>query len=161
MQLTQQDLFFFLKQIKIAEANSTAHSGVHAKALTDIWVDNQGNTTDSDGILYTSDSEGAQAALGNSLLPYGLRTVDGSYNNFMDGREHYGASGEPFYRWSDAHWVTGTGELPPGYPAGNEYETPGDVVDTAPRTISNLIVDQTPNNPAAIMAALQDAGYDG
>src|SRR5690606_29288197 len=30
-----------------------------------------------------------------------------------------------------------------------------------PRTISNLIVDQTPDNPAAIITALQHAEYDG
>ncbi|OYY00205.1 MAG: hypothetical protein B7Y80_08700 [Hyphomicrobium sp. 32-62-53] len=36
---------------------------------------------------------------------------------------------------------------------------PGDVVDADPRTISNLIVDQTANNPAAVFKALQDAGY--
>ena len=31
--------------------------------------------------------------------------------------------------------------------------TPGTVVDADPRTISNLIADQTLNNPAAISAA--------
>ena len=35
---------------------------------------------------------------------------------------------------------------------------PGDVVDADPRIISNLIVDQTANNPAALFKALQDAG---
>ena len=56
MNLTQQDLVFILKQIKIAEANSIAHAGGNAKALTDIWVDSQGRTTDSDGNPYTADS---------------------------------------------------------------------------------------------------------
>lgn len=163
MELTQQDLKFILKQIRIAEANSNAHSGDDAKGLTDIWVDNQGNTTDANGVLYTSESEGAEAALGSSLLPYGLRTVDGRHNNFMEGREGHGASGESFVRLNDPHWVTGTGSdsLPVGYPNNPEYEAPDDVVDTAPRTISNLIVDQTPDNPAAIMTALHHAGYTG
>ncbi|WP_295557663.1 peroxidase family protein [uncultured Hyphomicrobium sp.] len=35
---------------------------------------------------------------------------------------------------------------------------PGDVVDADPRIISNLIVDQTPNNPAIVFKALQVAG---
>jgi hypothetical protein len=35
---------------------------------------------------------------------------------------------------------------------------PGDVADANPRIISNLIVDQTANNPAVIYKALSDAG---
>ena len=38
---------------------------------------------------------------------------------------------------------------------------PGTVVDADPRTISNLIADQTLNNPAAISAALTYAGIEG
>ncbi len=159
MELTQQDLKFILNQIRIAEANSNAHSGDQAKGLTEIWVDSQGNTTDANGVPYTSESEGAEVALGSSLLPHGLRTVDGRYNNFMEGREGYGASGESFVRLNDPHWATGT--LPDGSTGDTEYETPSDVYDTAPRTISNLIVDQTPDNPAAIMTALHHAGYSG
>ena len=30
------------------------------------------------------------------LLPYGLRTVDGSYNNLVEGRETWGAADQPF-----------------------------------------------------------------
>ena len=37
----------------------------------------------------------------NPLLPYGLRTVDGSYNNLVPGREHWGASDQPFVRITD------------------------------------------------------------
>ena len=37
----------------------------------------------------------------------------------------------------------------------------GSVVDADPRTISNLIADQTLNNPAAISAALTYAGITG
>lgn len=67
--------------------------------------------------------------------------------------------------------------IPPGYAAGvnwlnqNQYAQPtpntsanpqaiqpGDVADAAPRVISNLIVDQTANNPAVIYKALVDAG---
>ena len=40
------------------------------------------------------------------------------------------------------------------------YAANGDVVDADPRIISNLIVDQTPNNPAAIAAALAAAGSE-
>src|SRR5690606_4044070 len=40
----------------------------------------------------------------------------------------------------------------------NDYGNPGDVVDADPRLISNLIVDQTLDNPAPIVAALEHAG---
>ena len=35
------------------------------------------------------------------LFPYGLRTVDGSYNNLTEGRETWGQSGQPFPRMSE------------------------------------------------------------
>jgi len=51
---------------------------------------------------------------------------------------------------------------PPGFPGSGtqtSYEqTSGYVVDSQPRVISNLIVDQSLNNPAAVMAALEYAG---
>jgi hypothetical protein len=52
------------------------------------------------------------------------------------------------------------------YTPGNDvdgpgtFATPGDVIDPEVRTISNLIVDQTLANPAAILTALQLAGVD-
>ncbi|MGY0793751.1 peroxidase family protein [Azospirillum argentinense] len=95
------------------------------------------------------------------LLPYGLRTVDGSYNNFGIGREQWGSSGQPFPPLSTGSPHQGSGSLPPGYPTNNDYGQPGSVVDVEPRLISNLIVDQTLDNPAAITAALQHAGLSG
>lgn len=98
----------------------------------------------------------------SSLLPTGLRTVDGSYNNIVAGREQWGASGEAFPRLTDPNWVEGSGTLGGApYPTNNDYGTGGDVVDGEPRLISNLIVDQTMDNPAAIYAALQHAGFEG
>ncbi len=98
----------------------------------------------------------------NPLLPYGLRTVDGSYNNLVPGREQWGASDEEFRDlYQDDTYAQGSGSLPPGYPANPNYGSPGDVVDADPRLISNLIVDQTLNNPAAIAAALDHAGITG
>src|SRR5690606_42162048 len=91
MKLTQHDLDFILKQIKIAEANSLAHSGDNAKQLTDVWVDPHGNTTDESGSLYDENSQGVELALGSSLLHFGLRAVDGSNNNIVEGRGQWGA----------------------------------------------------------------------
>lgn len=98
----------------------------------------------------------------SSLLPYGLRTVDGSYNNFVEGREKWGASDVPFAHLVDPKFIQGSGSLGGApYPTNNDYGAPSDVVDAEPRLISNLIVDQTPDNPAAIMAALHHAEFDG
>jgi hypothetical protein len=117
--LVKHDLEFILKQIKIAEAHSAG------TPLTDL--------------------------VESPLLPAGLRTVDGSFNNLGIGRESWGASGEPFLPLTDAQFGAGSGAFPPGfgYPTNNDYAAAGDVVDGEPRLISNLVVDQTLDNPAA------------
>ncbi|WP_192985248.1 peroxidase family protein [Pseudomonas sp. EggHat1] len=132
---TQSDLEFILQQIKIAEAHAAGAS------LYDL--------------------------VGNPLLPYGLRTVDGTYNNLVPGQEQYGSADqimprllEPEFRDAE-NGIDGAG-APPGFPGSGtqtSYEqTSGYVVDSQPRIISNLIVDQSLNNPAAVMAALEYAG---
>ena len=80
----------------------------------------------------------------NSL---GLRTVDGTYNNLLNPT--WGAADQQF-----------TELLPPEFrPGYNPSNDPNSVViDSSIRTISNLIVDQTLANPAAILTALQQAG---
>ena len=112
------------------------------------------------------------------LLPYGLRTVDGTYNNLVEGRETWGAADQPFPEMSSPQYVNeqddaqmfGTPANPvwltnnnytPGSATGSPMLAPGTVVDADPRTISNLIADQTLNNPAAISAALTYAGITG
>jgi Ca2+-binding RTX toxin-like protein len=139
VQLVKHDLEYILKQIKIAEQHA---AGTPMSELVD-----------------------------NPLLPYGLRTVDGSYNNLVPGREHWGASDQPFVRITDPNWrndldgdsiTFGAGS--PGqidFVDGNygQHGTPtdryglegGTLVDADPRIISNLIVDQTSNNPIATM----------
>lgn len=119
-------------------------------------------------------------------LPYGLRTVDGSYNNLIAGRELWGASDQAMPRMLDPNYlndadgdqqsmgpvsmgapqpVTNTdygvvgSPTNPFAPGGNGGHT-GNVADADPRIISNLISDQTLRNPAAITAALQYAGYE-
>ncbi len=90
----------------------------------------------------------------NPLLPWGLRTVDGTYNNIIPGREDWGAADQEFLRLLDRVDRTGVG------PGGTEtqYGQGGTVLDTQPRTISNLIVDQTANNPAALITVLTRNG---
>ncbi|MDB5798726.1 MAG: heme peroxidase [Paucimonas sp.] len=98
-----------------------------------------------------------------SLLPneraaMGLRTVDGSYNNLQ--HPNFGAADHAFPRVTPP--VLGQAENTPtgfGPPGTTSYQqTSGNVFDSQPRVISNLIVDQTNNNPAAVAAA---AGTDG
>ena len=88
--------------------------------------------------------------LPNSRVPLGLRTVDGSYNNLVNGQTDFGAADTPFPRVTETVYR-------PGY-AGS-----GNVVDPGPRIISNLIVDQTANNPATagLGELVTSPGLDG
>ena len=76
------------------------------------------------------------------LLPYGL--PDGSNNNLIEAQTSgFGAADRVFPRMTDP--VSRTAE------AGTSFaQNTGDVIDSRPRTISNLIVDQTATNPAAV-----------
>lgn len=135
--LVRHDLEFILQQIRIAEAHTAG------TPLTDL-VD-------------------------SPLLPYGLRTVDGSYNNLVEGREQWGASGETFLRLTAPVWRDeGDDVMPFGANmsvTNNDYGASGaadqfglgggSVADADPRLISNLVVDQTLDNPAAIAVALR------
>ena len=154
--MIRSDLDFILAQIKIAEADA-ANIDIVATGLVP-----------------------------NVELPWGLRRVDGSNNNLIPGQEHFGSADQPFKRsllqnfGNDADGDTiqfgppGTPPIPGvtlltntdyGVRAENTNPDPrgiqpGDVVDADPRIISNLIVDQTANNPAAVYRALQAAGLD-
>jgi hypothetical protein len=89
--------------------------------------------------------------LPNVIVPYGLRTVDGTDNNIYLTQSEFGAADNTFPRLTDP--VFRDAEL------GTSYaQTSGTVIDSTPRTISNLIVDQTANNPAAVAAADQTPG---
>ncbi|WP_374971080.1 peroxidase family protein [Terrabacter sp. BE26] len=145
--VTAGDLSFILKQINIAER--------HAATRT---------TAQPCGTLLNKPGDGIPDAeqVPDILTSYGLRTVDGSCNNLVGGRETFAASGVPFYRmvapeFRDAETVPGP-FASPARPAGSstsyKQKTTGNVVfDSEPRTVSNLIVDQTASNPAAVAAA--------
>ncbi|EJM69688.1 peroxidase family protein, partial [Pseudomonas sp. GM55] len=84
--------------------------------------------------------------LPNSQVPFGLRTVDGSFNNLVTGQSEFGASDNTFPRLLDPSFLSA------------DYAGTGTVIDPQPRIISNLIVDQTANNPAAVAAAAANPG---
>ncbi|WP_291160569.1 peroxidase family protein, partial [Ensifer sp. SSB1] len=161
--LNLQDLMFILRQIKIAEGNSTAHSGANAQDLRQIYVD-------ADGNVVSAGTPGAQLAIPDPHVPNGLRTVDGTYNNIVPGRETWGSADQAMPRLLDADYrddgdgdTMSFGPPMPGVPlpvTNTNYGTPGNVADADPRIISNLIVDMSINNPAAVIAALTFAGSE-
>ena len=147
--VTAGDLSFILKQIKIAERHSA-----------DFVSKNPVNP---------ADPEDCKALVGpgadqipDRLSSYGLRTVDGSCNDLVPGRETFAAADQPFPRLTTPKFRAAEGRpqgfFGPGDPgsASSSYaqKLAGNIVyDTQPRVISNLVVDQTSSNPAAIAAA--------
>ena len=133
--VTASDLSFILAQIKIAEN----HAGL---------------ATPSDpcaGLLGTGPNQIQSPLIGN-----GLRTVDGSCNNLQPGQETFGAADQTFPRLTTADFRSAETNPPmfgPPGPVTSYSQTSGSVFDTQPRLISNLIVDQTSTNPAAVAAA--------
>lgn len=105
-------------------------------------------------------------------LSLGLRTVDGTYNNLLPGQEQWGAADIPFPEPLGTNFrpatptafgppptpLTASSYAPMYKPNADPQDPTAIVVDSSPRTISNLIVDQTLNNPAAIVTALERAG---
>src|SRR5262245_49313566 len=129
VQFIISDLEFILDQIIIAERNAAGES------LLDI--------------------------LPNVEVPFGLRTVDGSFNNLVPGQSDFGSADGTFPRLTDpvfnpAEPVAFDPDGPAGQAVGNPTsyaQTSGAVFDSQPRVISNLVVDQTANNPAAYATA--------
>jgi Ca2+-binding RTX toxin-like protein len=148
--VTPGDLHFILKQIQIAEH--------HAATQT---PDNLCGT------LVGSRPD----QIPDRLTSYGLRTVDGSCNNLFESkiaedpsptRVHFGAADQVFPRLTSPKFRDAEGAptdffgpppAPPAPTASSYADKNKNVFDSQPRTISNLIVDQTSTNPAAIAAA--------
>jgi Ca2+-binding RTX toxin-like protein len=134
--LIKSDLDFILQQIKMAENHAA------------------GNPLLGTGPLQVS----------NPLFPYGLRTVDGRDNNLLPGQGNFGAADQRFPRLTSPLFreaevvpdLDGPGPMTSGPTHYNQ--TTGIVWDSRPRTISNLIADSTPSNPAAGAAAAQTDG---
>ena len=120
-----------------------------------------------DGIAGNADDRGICDALVGTgpdhipspLVADGLRTVDGSCNNLVHGQEHFGAEGQvfprlttPVFRDAEGSPANFFGPGPAGPPTSYTQKS-GFVFDSQPRLISNLIVDQTSTNPAAVSVA--------
>ncbi|MGL4404661.1 MAG: hypothetical protein ACRCT6_02810, partial [Notoacmeibacter sp.] len=137
----RSDLDFILDQIKIAEAHAAGQP------------------------LY-----GEGGLVPSYLLSHGLRTVDGTFNNLLPGQEKWGAADMPFpeplpldFRPADGTVFDPDGPGPaPAMPTQGDYSPSNNsgslVFDASLRTISNLIVDQSLGNPAAVLKALAAGG---
>ncbi|RPJ75602.1 MAG: heme peroxidase, partial [Acidobacteria bacterium] len=96
-------------------------------------------------------------------VPFGLRTVNGSFNHLVPGQTTYGAADQIFPRmitpplFRDAEPLDPDGPGPAPTAATSYTQKKGIVGDSHPRVVSNLIVDQTASNPAAVAAAGPDA----
>jgi Ca2+-binding RTX toxin-like protein len=182
--LNQADIEFVLKQIKIAEANANgiAQLNILLDANGQVISDPNATNPETGARYYTIGTfvpvlADQPRAIPDAQTPFGLRTVDGTYNNLIEGRQTWGASGQPMPRLFDSGgylndpdgdqvvFGAGTpgqvtlsnGNYTPGTPSS---VGPGSVADADPRLISNLIVDMSLNNPAAIVAALTFAGSE-
>lgn len=134
---SRTDLDFLLQQIAIADADSAAQQSGTFNALPGL--------------------------VGDPLIPFGLRNVDGTYNNLEDGQSLFGAADRVFPRLLAPEFRPGE-NIPAGFPgAGNPThynQKNGLVFDSQPRLISNLIVDQTESNPAAEAAFNNTVGSE-
>lgn len=136
----RSDLQFILEQIQISEA----HSGA-----------------------YGTPSQDLRGLIDNTRLPFGVRTVDGSYNNLVPGQELFGTADENFPSLLDQVFRNDAdGDNFFGMVTNTNYATTTSVADADPRIISNLIVDQTAGNFAAVIAnggndAVMSPGLDG
>ncbi|MBB5748402.1 peroxidase family protein [Micrococcus sp. TA1] len=163
--ITQGDLEYIIKQVEIAEAHAERTlKDPDASPLC-------GNDKRFDVASQTFFNAANKPCVGNPLLPHGLRTVDGRWNNLMTGQDGFGTAQETFPRLVPAQYADA--EVTPPFAPGNNTSAPGAatsykqtdgfVYDSAPRTISNLIVDQTTANPAAAQVAerVEGAGPEG
>ncbi|GAA1901965.1 peroxidase family protein [Lapillicoccus jejuensis] len=142
--VTTGDLAYILKQIKIAERHSMTRTPANPC-----------------GTLLNQPGDGIPDAeqVPDTVTPYGLRTVDGTCNNLKAGNAGLGAADATFPRLTTPSFRAAdpvTASFPVGPPGATSYAqtAPGNVVvDAEPRVVSNLVVDQTSANPAAVAAA--------
>ena len=149
--LNANDLDFILRQIQISEAHAYAEV----------------NQDTNYRLLCQTPTDRSGKCVPDAKLPFGVRTVDGTHNNIVPGRERWGSADNPFPRELAPFWRQADAPLQaPGAPAPGDtdmcdpgltcyaqWEPDHIVYDAQPRVISNLIVDQSIDNPAAMNAA--------
>jgi Ca2+-binding RTX toxin-like protein len=172
--MIRSDLDFILAQIKIAEADA------RGEPLLGTWIPNTElpwglrRVDGSNNNLFPGqENYGAADQPFPSAVPPEFTTGSGG---LAFGPPIFSSPGVPLYIPGVNGDATG---VPLGYIPGSNYLNsndygardpnanadpraiqPGDVADAEPRIISNLIVDQTLNNPAVLFKSLQVAGVD-
>ena len=165
LNISLSDITFILDQIKFSEAFAKRT----ANTLNESESANVVSPYDQTQCLSAADLTAAKnlqlygatglsnAYIYDAISPWGLRQVDGRCNNISTD-----ANGTFFKRD-----LGGTDQLfsriEPQTPSINGlYTNNGNTItDTSPRVISNLIADQTDNNPAAVSAAEDTAAILG
>jgi Ca2+-binding RTX toxin-like protein len=154
--VSESDLSYILDQIKIADAHATTQTVDRSAVVpgTNPFVINSTSKTD----------------IPNNLLQLGLRQIDGRNNNLTTGystwngfeylaggtvgKSTWGSAGQPFKRTTPVSYKGAFG-------SGGTRAGAGNITDNEIRTISNLIADQSSNNPAAVAAARPGAAEEG
>jgi len=140
--ITAEDLRFLFHQIEVARQHAITVSAAHP---CDTLIGPGPNQVNS-----------VSAPNGDPQLPVGLRTVDGSCNNLVPVPDQH------LFGASDVLFPRKTTPLFRAAEAGTSYtQTFGNVIDSQPRQASNIILDQTVANPAAVAAALNPCGSGG
>ena len=89
-------------------------------------------------------------------MSLGLRTVTGEFNNLVQGNTQFGAADTLFPRLVDPEFrEADDNPRIPGVNLTSYAQTSGSVYDSQPRTISNLIVDQTAEQPGRLRRGLR------
>ena len=182
LNITYNDLQYILDQIKMAEAHSdrTATSlsslSVGTARSTIIFpydVTHTDRCLTADDITTAATSAYGPTGLSGSYLwtaddPLGLRTVNGECNNISSVMAESSGTATP-KTGDTAAWGSAEQQFTRISPQANTSSTPltlsdvqkkyqnptAPVTDATPRQISNLISDQSLNNPAAIAAAYE------
>ncbi|MFP8881579.1 MAG: heme peroxidase, partial [Myxococcota bacterium] len=112
-----------------------------------------------------ADGEELLDILPNASLPWGLRTVDGSFNNLTPDQTGFGQADLEFLSIVEPEYPNAQTLTAPmadnDVPGAKTSYVRGDgrtVQDSTPRLISNLIVNQSTMNPAAVQAAADEDG---
>lgn len=184
LNITYNDLQYILDQIKMGEAHAkrtaTSLNGLSVdQSSTSIKYPY--NVTRADRCLTADDvASAATSAFGATGLsgsylwtaedPLGIRTVNGECNNISSVMAEASGAAQPLAAdtagWGSAEKTFTRLSLQANIPttalaltdAQKLYETPtANVIDPSPRVISNLISDQSLNNPAAVAAAYDAA----
>ena len=162
--ITVSDLQFILQQIRIAESHRAVEAtspavtpSTNILAAGRALTDPRGPNTTT-GAARTITISAVSTRVLSPLLAEGLRQTDGRNNNL---------TGNGFSSWMGFGYITpgtlgksawGAADtafpriVAPSFKPGYENRS-GNVTDAAPRTISNLISDQSSTNPAARAAA--------